>query len=147
MLHSQEIGIRTYIVLLGFPGSTVIKNQLANAGDTRDASSVPGSGRSPEIGNSNPLQYSCLKSSMDRGAWWTAAPGITKSQRWLSMHACCNYASYSLKHKNFTFGSESSRTFFKYKNYFLSFGVHLYVYWKEQIEKGMFNAYTEQCDH
>ena len=45
----------------------VIKNPPANAGDARDAGSIPGSVRSP--GGDNPLQYSCLENSMDRGAW------------------------------------------------------------------------------
>ena len=52
-----------------FSGGTVVKNLPANAGDARDADSVPGSGRSPGGGNGNPLQYSCLENSMDRGAW------------------------------------------------------------------------------
>ena len=43
------------------------KNLPANAGDARDMSSIPGSGRSPGGGNGNPLQYSCLENSMDRG--------------------------------------------------------------------------------
>jgi len=47
----------------------VIKNPLANAGDTGDASLIPGSKRSPGVGNVNPLQYTCLENSMDRGAW------------------------------------------------------------------------------
>ena len=50
----------------GFPGGEVIKNPPANAGD-RDAVSIPGSGRSPGVGNGNLLQYSCLENSMDRG--------------------------------------------------------------------------------
>ena len=50
----------------------VVKNLPANAGDTREAGSVPRSGRSPEVGNGNPFQYSCLENSMDRGAWWAA---------------------------------------------------------------------------
>ena len=41
-------------------------------GDTRDVSSIPGLGSTPEEGNGNPLQYSCLRNSMDRGAWWAA---------------------------------------------------------------------------
>ena len=53
---------------MGFPGGTVVKNLPANAGDTRDAGLIPGSGRFPGEGNGNPLQYSCLESSMDRGA-------------------------------------------------------------------------------
>ena len=46
----------------------VVKNQPVNAGDARDAGSIPGLGRSPGEGNVNPLQYSCLENSMDRGA-------------------------------------------------------------------------------
>ena len=42
-------------------------------------SSVPGSGRSPEVGNDNPLQYSCLENSMDRGAWWSTVHEIAES--------------------------------------------------------------------
>ena len=47
----------------------VVKNPPANAGDTRDVGSIPGSGISPKGGNGNPLQYSCLENPMDRGAW------------------------------------------------------------------------------
>ena len=54
-----------HTVLWGFPGGTVVK---ANARDPRDMGSISGSGRSPGVGNGNPLQYSCLKNSMDRGA-------------------------------------------------------------------------------
>ena len=45
----------------------VVKNLLANTQDVRDASSVPGLGRSPGEGHGNPLQYSCLENPMDRG--------------------------------------------------------------------------------
>ena len=54
---------------MGFPGDTVVKNPLANAGDagdTRDAGFIAGSGRSPGEGNGNPCRYSCLASSMDK---------------------------------------------------------------------------------
>ena len=51
------------------PGGAVVKNLPANTGDTRDAGSIPGSRRSPGTGNGNPLQYSCLENTMDRGAW------------------------------------------------------------------------------
>ena len=47
----------------------VVKNLPANAGDVRDVSSIPGSGRSPGGGHGHPLQYSCLENPMDRGAW------------------------------------------------------------------------------
>ena len=47
----------------------MLKNLSASAGDIRDARLIPGSGRSSEEGHGNPLQYSCLENSMDRGAW------------------------------------------------------------------------------
>ena len=62
------------------PGGAVVKNLPANTGDTRDAGSIPGSRRSPGTGNGNPLQYSCLENSMDRGARWAIVHGVTKSQ-------------------------------------------------------------------
>ena len=58
----------------------VVKNPPANAGDIRGASSIPGLGRSPGVGNSNPLQYSCLENPMDRGAWQATAHTVAKSQ-------------------------------------------------------------------
>ena len=54
------------VVEAGFPGGPEIKNLLVNAGD---AGSIPGWGRSPEEGNGNPLQYSCLGNHMNRGAY------------------------------------------------------------------------------
>ena len=56
------------------------KNLTANAGDVRDMGSVPGLGRSPGGGNGNPLQYSCLENSMDRGDWRATVHGVAKSQ-------------------------------------------------------------------
>ena len=50
-------------------GATVVKNPPANAGGTRDVGSIPRLGRSPEVGNGNPLQYSNLENSIDRGVW------------------------------------------------------------------------------
>ena len=47
----------------------MVKNPPANAGDARALGSIPGVGRSPGVGNGDPLQYSCLENSMDRGAW------------------------------------------------------------------------------
>ena len=58
----------------------VVKNQPANAGDMRDTVLIPGSGRSPGGGHGNPLQYSCLEKSMDRGAWQATVHGVTKSR-------------------------------------------------------------------
>ena len=64
----------------GFPGSSAVKNPPANSEGTRDAVSIPGSGRSPGGGNGNPLQYSCLENPTDRGAWWATVHGVAKSQ-------------------------------------------------------------------
>ena len=61
------------------PAGSVIKNPPANAEDTGDMGSIPGSGRSPGVGNGNLLQYSCLESSMDRGAWWATVHRVTES--------------------------------------------------------------------
>ena len=53
------------------------KESTCNAGNL---GSIPGSGRCPGGGHGNPLQYSCLKNFMDRGAWWATAHGVAKSQ-------------------------------------------------------------------
>ena len=63
----------------GFPSGAVVKNPPANAGDARDVSLIPGTGRSPDVGNGNPLQYSCLGNPMDRGAWWAIVHGVPKN--------------------------------------------------------------------
>ena len=70
----------------GFPGGSMGKNLPANARDTGDSCSIPGSGRSPGGGSGNPLQYSCLESATDRGACWVTVHGVTKSWTWLSHH-------------------------------------------------------------
>ena len=56
-------------IYVGFPGGSVIKNLPPNARDVGDAVWITRSGRSPGGRNGNPLQYSCLENSMDRGAW------------------------------------------------------------------------------
>ena len=48
----------------------MVKNSPANAGDVRDTGLIPGLERSPGVGNGNPVQYSCLENSMDKGASW-----------------------------------------------------------------------------
>ena len=58
----------------------IVKNLLANAGDVRDVSSIPGLGRSPGGGHSNSLQYSCLENPMVRGVWQAKAHRVSKSQ-------------------------------------------------------------------
>ena len=59
----------------------MVKNPPVNAGDM---GLIPESGRSPGGGNGNPLQYFCLKNSLDRGAWWATVLGSTKSRTQLS---------------------------------------------------------------
>ena len=61
----------------GFPGDTVVKN----------LDLIPGSGRSPGVGNGNPLQYSYLENPMDRAAWQATVHGVSKSWTPLSTHA------------------------------------------------------------
>ena len=56
-------------------GDSVVKNPPANAGDM---DLIPGLGRSPGEGNGNPLQYSCLRNAMDRGAWQATVHGVPK---------------------------------------------------------------------
>ena len=59
--------------------AVMVKSLPANAVDFRDAGSIPGSGRSPGGGHSNPVQYSCPENPVNRGAWWAAVHGVTKS--------------------------------------------------------------------
>ena len=78
----------------GFPGGSVVKNLRANARDTGDLGSIPGLGRFPRVRNGNPLQYSCLRNSMDREAWWATVQRVAKGQtglsNWASTHAYFN---------------------------------------------------------
>ena len=63
---------------MGFPGISAVTNLPANAGNSGDTGLTPGLGRSPVGGNGNPLQYSCLENSMDRGTWWPIVHGVSK---------------------------------------------------------------------
>ena len=68
----------------------MVKNQPANAGDARDASLIPGSGRSPGEGNSKPHQYSCLGNSMDRAVWCATVHGVARVRHdWIHTHHLC----------------------------------------------------------
>ena len=62
----------------------MVKNPPANAGDVKDAGSVPESGRSPGRGHGNPPQYSCLENAKDRGAWQATVYEVTRSRTQLS---------------------------------------------------------------
>ena len=64
--------------VMGFPCGTVVNNPSANARDERDTGPIPVSGRSPGVGNGNPLQYTCLENSIDREAWRAAVHGVAQ---------------------------------------------------------------------
>ena len=74
---------RAYHDMLGFPGSSVVKNPPVNGGDV---ALIPGLGRSPGGGKDNPLLYPYPENPMDRGAWWAKVHGVVKSQTQLSTH-------------------------------------------------------------
>ena len=80
------MAIRLYVLLYKvFFGGSDGKESACNAGDM---GLTPALGRSPGGGHGNPLQYSCLENSMDRGAWWAAVPGGRKksdTNEWLSL--------------------------------------------------------------
>ena len=68
----------------GFPDGSSIKEHVCSAGDVRDMSVIPGSGRSP--GGGDPLQYSCLENPMDRGAWWLQS--MARGHKFLFLNLC-----------------------------------------------------------
>ena len=75
----------------------MIKNPPANTGDANHAGSIPGSGRSPGVGNGNPLQYSCLENYIARGAWSTM--GLQRVRHdWVHthMHTCTTEHTHTL---------------------------------------------------
>ena len=69
----------------------MVKNPPAKARNSGYVGSIPGSGRSPGVGNDNPLQYSCMVKPIDRGAWWATVQGLSKSQIRLSTHTLKKY--------------------------------------------------------
>ena len=71
-----------------FPNGSVTNKSACIVGDR---GSIPGLGRSPGEGHGNPLQYSCLENSTDRGAWWAIIHRVVKSQTWLSMQAWLDF--------------------------------------------------------
>ena len=77
----------------------VVENLPANAGDVRDSGSIPGLGRSPGIGNSNPLHYSCLENHMDREAWQATSMGSQHAG-----HDCRDLVHKHTKYKKVTYG-------------------------------------------
>ena len=74
----------------------MVKESTCNAGDAGDVDLMPGLGRSPGEGHGNPLQYSCLKNPMDRGAWWFTVHGVAKSQTQLKKRSTKAYTPKSV---------------------------------------------------
>ena len=99
---------------MGFPGGSEVKASASNVGDP---GSIPGSGRSPGEGNGTPLQYSCLESPMDRGAWRATVHRVAKSRTRLS--------DFTSLHRSYTASVTSS----------LSLFVVLYNCFKTSVEK------------
>ena len=84
-----KIQIKNWVFLL-CPGGASGKEPACQCRRLRDGSLIPGSGRSSGEGHGNPLQNSCLKNPLDRGAWWAMVYGVVKSWtqlKWLSKHA------------------------------------------------------------
>ena len=69
-----------FTVEKSFPGGAVVKNLPADVGNARDVGLIPGSERSPGEGNGNPLRYSCLENSMNRGAWEATVHSVPKNR-------------------------------------------------------------------
>ena len=76
-ISSGEILLKSSTLFLGFSSGSNDKESACNAGNLR---LIPGSERSPGEGNGNLLQYSCLETPMDRGAWWATVHGFTESE-------------------------------------------------------------------
>ena len=72
--------------IMGFPGGSGVKNPPANAGATGNTGSIPGPGRSPGVGDGNPLQYSWGNNPMDGGAWPAVVHEVTNSWKRLGLH-------------------------------------------------------------
>ena len=77
--------ILTYVII--FPGGSDSKASAYNANHVGDPGSIPGSGRSPEEGNGNQLQYSCLENPLDGGAWWAVGHGVAESNTTEQLHS------------------------------------------------------------
>ena len=76
--RNMKTNIYRYIlIIMGFPGGSEVKASAWNVGDP---GSIPGSGRSPGEGKSNPLQYFCLGNPIDGEAWWATVRGVAKSR-------------------------------------------------------------------
>ena len=103
-LHTpqQELSFEVWNLIIGTPNyrhcvrlsrrieTRCLLNLPANTGDAVDSGLIPELGRFPGEGNGNPLQYSCLENSMNRGAWRATVHGVAKSQTWPE-HTCMTH--------------------------------------------------------
>ena len=81
-IYKRQMRINVHVcAIVGFPGGSDGKESACNAGDL---DLIPGLGRSPGGGHGNPLWYSCLENSMDRGAWRATVHGVAQSRTWLN---------------------------------------------------------------
>ena len=85
----------------------MVKNPPAKAGDM---SLIPGLGRFPEGGNSNPLQYSCLGNPLNRGPWWATVHGVSKNQIGLSRHTHTHTHTHTHVHTRLDYQGRVIRT-------------------------------------
>ena len=89
---SRDGFANTCVTLLSvFPKWLTGKESTCNAGDV---GSIPGLGKVPGGGNANQLQYSCLESPVDNGAWWATVHGVSKSWTWLTEPAHASLLSF-----------------------------------------------------
>ena len=112
----------------------VVKNPPANAGELRDAGSVPGSGRYPGGEHVNPLQYSCLENPMDRTAWQATVQRVEKSLSWLKQLSTHTWvAQVRLCPLKFIYSlNKYSLSFllcdWHYFVYYIHMYIHIYIY-------------------
>ena len=133
------------LAYMGFSGNSADKESTCNAGD---ASSIPRLGRSAGEGNGNPLQYSCLENSMDRGAWQATVHGVAKSWTWLNdfhFHFRLYYFAHKLK----------TTDMHVFKVNFLVCELYLFFKWKNEylgdITQALWNCnkyeFSKCCIH
>ena len=121
---NREILIHEYNIPRASQVAQVVKNPSANGGATGEASSIPGSERSRGGGNGNPLQYSCLKNAMDRGAWQIKSHGFTKSRTQLSDWARIIYSTLFCK----SWGQRKEKSKAGFSNYIIAYlGIWVFI--------------------
>ena len=91
-LKKKKILLKVTAVFQASLVTLLVKNPSADARVLRNTGSIPGSGRSPEGGHGNPLQYSCLENPMDKAAWWAAVHSVAKS--WTQSDLTCTHAQF-----------------------------------------------------